>query len=197
MDRAALLRSSGALRLLNVGGIGPGAEVSGSEMLPALLLSNLIAAPSDRAFTLPGEWTCEAASHAWSGRAVFTAHPGGMSMRYVYGPSGTGRETDAEFTYDAQSATWTLDEPALQRERFRGTAGPWQGQLWEFEGVTFPATPGDTMYDALEKGRVTFISFGNDSFEMIRTQEVGGQWVLHDPWYSAVADDNCTRDRGA
>ncbi|HEY9085712.1 MAG TPA: hypothetical protein VIN40_07240 [Candidatus Tyrphobacter sp.] len=165
-------------------------------MLTALLWMNLIGSPADRAFALPGEWSCEAADHASSGHATVTTHPGGLSMRYLYGAPGTVHETDADFTYDARAARWTLDEPASQLQRFRGAAGPWTEQLWEFDGVTFPPTPGDSMYDQVEKARVTFIAFGADAFEMVRAQEVGGQWVLHDPWYSAVTDDYCTRVRG-
>jgi hypothetical protein len=165
-------------------------------MFAALVLSSLIAASADRAFTLPGEWTCEASDHASRGVADFTVHSGGFSMRYAYDESGTPNETDADFTYDARSATWSIEEPAGQLQRFRATAGPWTQQVWEFDGVTYPTTPGDSIYDQVERARVMFISFGNDDFEMIRSQQVGGQWVLHDPWYSSVTDDNCSRIQG-
>jgi hypothetical protein len=85
-----------------------------------------------------------------------------------------------------------LDQQATALRRFRGTAGPWTEQLWQFEGTVFPSDP-DSMFDQIETARVTFVAFGNDAFEMIRAQRVGGQWVSHDPWYSAVIDIDCTR----
>jgi hypothetical protein len=165
--------------------------------LAATLVSQSDAsAASDRAFALQGAWICEATDHTTTGTALFVAHTGGLSMEYEYQRGDATHRLDAEFSDDPHTGTWTLDEPLADLQHFRGTAGAWTSQLWTFDGAVYPPTPGSSMYDRMEPASVTFIAFGNDTFEMIRTQETGGQWVVHDPWTSAVMDDLCTRSHG-
>lgn len=162
--------------------------------LAATLVSQSEAgATGDRALALSGTWECVAADRSTTGRALFVEHAGVLSMDYTYQRGDEMHRLHAEFRYDPSAATWTLDQRAVDLQRFRGSAGTWTSQLWTFHGAVYPPSPGSSMYDRMEPASVTFIAFGNDAFEMIRTQETGGQWVVHDPWTSAVMDDTCTR----
>ena len=166
-------------------------------LVAATLVAQGPASPaSDRAFNLAGTWTCSEPDQTTTGRALFTTRPNGLSMQYVDVSNGQSREIDADFSYDSHAQTWRLDESAPDLLRFRGFAGAWTGQTWEFDGAVFPPDPGSSLYNRLEPAHVTFVAFGNDEFEMIRTQETGGQLVLHDPFTDAVMDDSCTRSRG-
>jgi hypothetical protein len=141
---------------------------------------------TDRAVALAGTWKCRGADQSTT--LVFTRYNGGLLMH----DDATPRTIASDFRYDPRSQTWTLDQGTASFGRFRGSAGPWTEQLWQFTGAVYPADP-DSMFDQEEVGRVTFIAFGNDAFEMIRSQQVGGAWVSHDPWYNAVIDIDCYR----
>lgn len=122
---------------------------------------------------------------------VFTRYSDGLLMY----DDATPHAIVSDFRYDSGSQTWALDQNTTDFRRFRGIAGQWNAQVWQFDGAVYPTDP-DSMFDQLEVGRVTFIAFGSNAFEMIRSQQVGGAWVSHDPWYGAVIDVNCRRLTG-
>lgn len=152
------------------------------------------ATPADSASSLIGTWQCVGSNGQRSGTAVLTGAPPQISMTYRYtGLDGAAYELDATFHYDAASAAWTLREPAGEFTAFVGRAGAWTDQLWTFAGADAPLDPGDSMFDEYEHAQMTFVSLGRNAFEMIRSQQWGGQWVSHDPWTSSVLDVICTR----
>lgn len=168
----------------------------GLALVASLEIGSLLAqaTPSDRALTLNGVWTC--AGNAWSqpGSMSFSVAPRFISMSYAYpGVEGTTYELNSTFAYDPASATWALEQKGAQYLEFRGIAGRWTAQTWVFDGTIYPPNTGEIMYYQPEHARITFIAFGDNVLEMIRSQEVGGQWVSHDPWTSSVLDVTCTR----
>jgi hypothetical protein len=150
---------------------------------------------ADHTAGLVGAWTCTERTTATPARIVFTKRPSGLTMAYEYADeTGTPRELDAALLYDASVGTWTLDVPTMSGlPQFHGSAGSWSAQTWVFKGAVYPPNPGDSIFDELEPAQITFIAFGTNSFELLRSQEVGGQWVMHDPWESPVLDAWCDR----
>lgn len=148
-----------------------------------------------QAFSLAGSWHCAANDGSQGGTAVFTARDSSLDFVYGFmGAAGIHYVLHGEFSYDAASQTWTLRErqtPDLSQ--FLGHAAPWTSQQWTFAGAVYPPDPGDSIFDNMEPARISFTAFGKDSFEMVRTQQVGGQWVTHDPWTSNIMDETCVR----
>ncbi|MGH7738235.1 MAG: hypothetical protein ACREMP_10290 [Candidatus Tyrphobacter sp.] len=144
---------------------------------------------------MAGSWQCTSNDGNAPGLAVFSARPNVIDFTVDLGVvSGVRSELRGEFDYDSGVRRWTLHERQLpDLAQFIGYAGSWTSQTWTFAGAIYPPDPGDSMFDSLEPARISLIAFGNDAFEMIRTQETGGQWVSHDPWTADVLDESCSR----
>ena len=123
---------------------------------------------SDRGYALVGSWACRSMAGAPSTHAYRRANDGSIVLRNVLTIAGRDYAIAETYRKDRATGRWTN---VTQHGSYRGTAPPWVGDSWTFEGPETDAGPTRTV-------RMTYTAFGADAFRRDFAREAGaGTWV--------------------
>jgi hypothetical protein len=107
----------------------------------ALLIATASVAGADTpdlAYSLVGAWSCQTYAGNVVNQTFVRNADGSLSGHdqfYLPANPYTRTSFDETYRFDAKSATWTLSSTATNLfGRFTGTAPPWTGETWTFEG---------------------------------------------------------------
>ncbi|HEY1976872.1 MAG TPA: hypothetical protein VGG89_10020 [Candidatus Baltobacteraceae bacterium] len=88
---------------------------------------------------LIGTWSCSSVSHTVSTMRFSRASDGSISMANRYTTEGgDAGEFDETYSYDPKGKIWTWSTTdSITGSREEGTAGPWTGRTWTFDGTRY------------------------------------------------------------
>lgn len=143
--------------------------------LPLLLLSLTgtgtsaqTTAMRDQTIWLAGSWACgnpfrteSLSTYTWTPYSIVEESDHNL-------PEGRKFEETQRFTYDASTDRWTMSSRANGLwPAFTGTARPWMGPQWKFDGAGQRV-----LYTILDEGSL-------DIFKIERQRNVRGQWISY------------------
>lgn len=130
------------------------------------------AARDDRPYGLIGSWACRTTNGEASTQTYTLGDDGAIALRNALTLDGRRYEIDETYRFDPTRGQW---QNVTAGGAYRGTAAPWRGQTWVFDGIETEGTPSEV--------HMTYTTLGSTTFRRQFARSRSGSWV---PYLSEV-----------
>ncbi|MBV8375021.1 MAG: hypothetical protein JO302_05885 [Candidatus Eremiobacteraeota bacterium] len=143
------------------------------------------APPADRSSTLLGSWLCITAARTTAKLTFVRPAAGSMALENHFTlADGSTAEFDEQYTFDTNSGRWMWKTITPNDRTFEedGSAPPWTGDRWLFEGtlhVAAQASMASILPPKASTGpvRMLYIYVDGNTFRRSFQQQANGEWV--------------------
>ncbi|MBC5821310.1 MAG: hypothetical protein GIX01_04905, partial [Candidatus Eremiobacteraeota bacterium] len=130
------------------------------------------AARDDRPYGLIGSWACRTTTGQPSTQTYTLDNDGAIALRNALTLGGRRYEIDETYHFDPTRDQW---QNVTAGGAYRGTAPPWRGATWTFDGLETEGTPSEV--------HMTYTTLGPATFRRQFARNRSGAWV---PYLSEI-----------